>query len=315
MTEHIASPIRHGHGVVGQGGFSGPFALLAELEAWRTVLPVSAVFTGLTAASVWQLWLPPLPADLPLFVAMGRLRGEVKPVRPELRVSRHPRTPGRVLAGGVPVATVPELLVACARVVCLLDLVTLVDSALHARACTPGSLRAVADRRSWGSPRLRRALLLCDGRAESPWETILRLFHVAVGVPVIPQVELHDETGVFVARADLLLVGTKDLHEYDGGGHRDPDVQREDLRRERRLIRSGHVRRGYTADDLRRDPASILDDCAQALGRRLDPSRLVAWDRLTAESLYFGHRTPQLTAALRPRPRTKRVALYADTGS
>jgi hypothetical protein len=315
MTEDLPAATRHGQAIFGPPGLTGPFALLGELDAWIPTLPASAVFTGLTAAQVWQLWMPPLPADLPRFVAMGRGRGEVKPVRPELRVSRHPQTPGRVLAGGVPVATVPELLVACARVVGLLDVITLVDSALHDRVCSRAELEAIADRRLWGAPRLRAALLLGDGRSESPWETILRLFHVAAGVPVIPQVDLHDSSGRFVARADLLLEGTRSLHEYDGEVHRDLEVHRGDLRRDRRLVAASYVRRGYIADDLRHHPEAILADCSQALGRRLAPSRLAAWQRLTADSLYFGRRTPQLTAMLQPRPRAKRVALYVDSGA
>ena len=39
-------------------GHDGP-----PLSAWHLVLPSSGAFTGLTAAGLHGLWLPPLPAD------------------------------------------------------------------------------------------------------------------------------------------------------------------------------------------------------------------------------------------------------------
>lgn len=302
---------RLGHGVAASLRFVGP---LESMEAWTPKLPPSAAFTGLSAAQVYELWLPPLPATLPLFVAMAHARGEVRPARPQLRISEHPTPPAQTYVGSVPVATVPELLLAAARVLCLLDLVVLVDSALHLRWTSPAELARVSERRRRGAPLLRLALSLVHGRSESPWETVLRLFHVAVGVPVLPQAEIRDESGAFVARGDLLLTGTTTLHEYDGGVHRDPDVQREDLRRDRRLVASGHTRRGYTADDLRHRPDEILADCDATLDRRHDPSRLDAWHALTSESLFFGAMTPRLRAALLPRSPRKLVSYGADSG-
>lgn len=305
--------LRLGHGVCAPARprLDGP---LEAMAAWTSVLPGSGVFTGLTAAAVYELWLPPLPASVPLFVAMGGVRGEVRPARPQLRVSEHPTRPAQVFVGGVPLATVPELLLAAARVLGLLDLTVLTDSALHLRRVRVADLVLVARRRRRGAPLLRQAISLADGRAESPWETILRLFHVTVDVPVVPQVDLHDAAGAFVGRADLLLPGGTTLHEYDGGGHRDPVVHREDLRRDRRLIASGHVRRGYSADDLRYHPESILADCDATLGRRHDVRRLDAWRALTADSLFFGAMTPRLRAALEPRSARKLVSYGADSG-
>src|SRR5687768_17593027 len=83
-----------------------------------------------------------------------------------------------------------------------------------------------------------------------PWETLLRMLHIVVGIDVEPQVEVWDEDGELVARADLQVAGTNSLHEFDGGHHRDPNQHRDDLRRERRLDAGGYVRRGYTASDV-----------------------------------------------------------------
>jgi hypothetical protein len=97
-----------------------------------------------------------------------------------------------------------------------------------------------------------------------------------------------DETGDFVARADLLLVGTTDLHEVDGSDHLEQRRQRKDLRRMRRLVAAGHRRRGYTPRDVLRSPATILRDADSALGREHDPARLQAWYALLGDSLFSG---------------------------
>jgi hypothetical protein len=49
------------------------------------------------------------------------------------------------------------------------------------------------------------------------WAGVL---HRAAGIEVEPQKEIFDQWGRFVARADLWLVGTRRIHEYDGDGHR-----------------------------------------------------------------------------------------------
>jgi hypothetical protein len=55
------------------------------------------------------------------------------------------------------------------------------------------------------------------------------MLHVAADVDVDPQRKFYDKWGNFVARADLWLVGTCRIHEYDGGKHRERDVHRADL--------------------------------------------------------------------------------------
>jgi hypothetical protein len=125
---------------------------------------------------------------------------------------------------------------------------------------------------------------LADPRSESPWETALRLFHVLAGIEVEPQVELFDAEGTFLARVDLLLTGTDNVHEYDGGDHRDRDRQRTDLRRERRLAGTPYVRRGFTSEDLVRHPLVMLAEIDRAIGRRHRPSRVRLWRRWVSEA-------------------------------
>ena len=231
-------------------------SVLADLRAWATALPAGSSFSHLTAARAHGLWLPPLPSDLPVFVAVPK--SGVRPERPELRVTRHDTVIATCVAG-LPMASAEEAILACARDLGLLDLIVLVDGALQRGRTTWSRLESVAARRRRGAPALRVALRLADGRSESPWETLLRLLHVLCEVPVQPQAKLVDVHGDFVGRADLLISGTRTAHEFDGAHHLTRDQQRRDLDRARRL-RSG----GLCAARLHRPRRALPRSCRPA---------------------------------------------------
>lgn len=284
--------IRLGHAIWMPSGLEGREAMLAELRAWQALLPPSGVYTDVTAAAVHGLWMPRLPVGVPLFVAMGSVPGEVKPDRRRLAVTRRPTPPGMVAVAGVRVATVAEVILSAARFLPFLDLVVLIDSALHLGKVTLDELTVVASRRRRGVRSLRAALPYAESRSESAWETLLRLLHVVCGVDVEPQVELFDEYGAFVARADLHVVGTVLIQEYDGAQHREQTEQVRDLRRSGRLADIGVVRRGYTATDVLRHAHAILAAADKALGRSRSTSPS-PWLAVVANSLYVpaGRRT------------------------
>jgi hypothetical protein len=198
---------------------------------------------------------------------------------------------------GIPLASPAETLWSCARDLGLLDLIVLIDAALQLGSCTLEELVEVAARRRYGTPRLRRAIPLADGRSESAWETLLRILHVVCNVPVEPQFVLRDESGGFVARGDLRILGTTTLHEYDGGEHRKKHRQRKDLARERRIGNVVWTRRGYTDVEVLHQAVSILRDADRSLGRPHRPDRVRAWHALLADSLF----TPSGTARARRR--------------
>ena len=126
--------------------------LAARLRAWQLVLPYWSSFTGLTAAQLRGWWLPPLPEDLPLFVASGRAD---RIDRAGLAVCRHDVLPPWELVKGVRVESPAEAVLACARVLGLLDVVVLGDAALHTGDATRGT---------WSpSPSSDAAALLCSG--------------------------------------------------------------------------------------------------------------------------------------------------------
>jgi very-short-patch-repair endonuclease len=280
------------HGLHRSAGASG---LHEDLLAWRLVLPASGAFTHLTAAAERGWWLPPLPDDLPVFASIPA--EAPRPRRRGLRVSRL-QAAGPVLShDGVPLVSAAETLLACARHLRLLDLVVLVDAALHLEQASFAELRGLAASRRKGAPALRRALIHADGRSESPWETLLRMLHVVCGVPVEPQRVVLDDEDRFVARGDLAIIGTRVLHEYDGGEHLLRTRQRKDLARLRAIERAGWVRRGYTSVEVLHQANLVLRDADRSLGRTHRPERVRAWYDLLSESLF----TPTGTVLLRRR--------------
>ena len=268
-------------------------SLRAELEAWSLVLPKTAAFTHLTAAELHGWWLPGAPPH-PVFAAMRR--ADPRPRRPGLLACRHPAAVAIRLEDGLKVTTPAETLLAAARDLGVLDLVVLADSALRLGHVTRIELIIAAERRRRGAPLLRSVIPLLDPRSESPWESIMRVLHQAAEIPVEPQYEVTDATGRFLARADLRVVGTRRLHEYDGGIHREADVQDADLARDRRLSAHRWQRYGFTSRHLLRDGAAIIRETDDLLGRSWDGARFQAWEQLLNDSML---RLPGRSRALR----------------
>ena len=273
--------------------------LADELLAWSLVLPEAAAFTHLTGAELRQWWLPERVAH-PVFAAVGETT--TCPHRPGLHVTRHrPALPTEVV-DGIRITTGAETMLALARDLSVLDLVILGDSALRLEHCTLDELRSSADQRRRGAPRLRTVIPLLDLRSESPWESILRMLHWAADVEVEPQKVIVDGFGRFVARVDLLVKGTRRVHEYDGAGHREKEVHRDDLSRDRRLVENDWQRVGFTAPQLLFEPAEIIAMTDRLLGRPWDPRRLTRWQRLLDDSL------------LRPPGRARTARRWSLTG-
>lgn len=239
----------------------------------------------------------------------SRLRSHAeRPASAEATGTPRRAPPGRTVAeltAGVRRTPPAETLLACARDLALLDLLVLVDCALHCGDVSAEELAPAAGSRRRGAPLLRRALAYADGRSESPWETLLRILHVVCGIDVEPQHELV-EHGVQVARGDLRLRGTTTLHEYDGGDHLERRRQRKDLKRSRRLGDVAWTRRGCTREDVLHQGVGILRDADSSIGRPHDPRRIRAWNALLRESCF----TPSGLARL-----SRRFGLATDDGA
>jgi hypothetical protein len=258
--------------------------LAAGLRAWQLLMPDDGCFTALTSAALRGWWLPPVPAGAPVFMALGL--DDPRPMRAGVRTSRHTRPIAFEWICGVRAASVPETLLACARWLSLVDMVVLIDCVLHLGECTLRGIEEVMRPRRPGAAPLRRALELADRRSESAYETLLRLLHVLCGIEVEPQYVVVDEDGVVVARADLRIVGTQALHEYDGDEHEEAPRRVRDRRRDRDIERAAHVRRGYTAGDVLHRSGSVLRDAERSLGLAHDPGRIRPWLAELRKSLF-----------------------------
>jgi hypothetical protein len=208
-----------------------------------------------------------------------------RPRRRELRMIRTTPEPRITWVRGLPIVSATDVLLAMARHFGLLDLVVTLDAALHAGDVTPEGLTQACAARRHGVRRLRQAVPLADGRADSPYESLLRLLHVVCDIGVIPQHELWAE-GRMIARGDLRLRGCQTFHEYDGADHRDRAQHRADLRRDRDIESAGWTRRGYTDLEVLRQPIQILRDADRDLKREHDPARLETWYALLQESCF-----------------------------
>lgn len=252
-------------------------------RALQLALPPGAAFSHLTAALLWGLWLPALPPWLPVMATLPPRTS--RPERCGMWVARsRARFANSVVRSGVACTSVPVTIGQLAEDMSLLDLVVAIDGALHGRLCARRDVEDAIRPRQRGAPRLRRALELCDGRSESPWETVLRLLYVSTGFEVDPQFTVLDASGAFVGRADLRLRGTCRLCEYDGASHRDREQHVIDLRREKGFARTGYERYGYTKAEIVPDPRLIVRDAEEAYGLPHDPLRLRDWWPVFEES-------------------------------
>lgn len=276
--------VSHGLGVWKKPGLSAAEERIRDLEAYLRVLPPGAVFTHLTGAELLGWDLPRLPEQVPVFASVT---GDAsRPRRHGLicsrLVARHPP----VIRHGLPVEGAEDILLRAARDLSLLDLMILLESALRLGHVDPDRMTALLASRRPGVRMLREAWRRATGKSESGGETVLQAFHRAMDVPFQPQVEVYDDQGNLVARADIQVLGTPYLHEYDGEHHRRRDQQKVDLRRERGITAASYIRKGFVLDDLLNHPAVVMHEIDNALGRPHDLGRLRRWKKLVENSLY-----------------------------
>ncbi|KAA1380324.1 hypothetical protein [Aeromicrobium fastidiosum] len=249
--------------------------LASTCRAVAQVLPATTVFTHVTSAQLRGWWMP--MADS--FPVVACTDGETTHHdRRGVYVRRCDVPPGhRHALGDIAVASPEWTIVELSEHLALLDLVAVIDSALHLGHTTVDAIRATMRRGRRGVRVLRRALDLCDGRSESWWETMLRLVHVLSGFEVDPQERVLNAAGVEIARVDLRVRGTRRVAEYDGAGHRERSQHQDDLRREKALNREGLERYGYVATEIVRGARQIVRDAEDATGRPHVDSRADPW--------------------------------------
>ena len=284
-----------------------------SLHAWQLLMTDNGCFTALTSAAVRRWWLPPIPDDAPVFMALGL--NDPRPMRSGVRTSRHTRTVEFDEISGLRCASVPETLLGCARWLCLIDLVVLIDCVLHTEQCDVAAIKAVIRPRRPGARALARALAFADARSESPFETLTRLLHVLCAIEVESQRVVYDANGVEVARVDLWIVGTDAAHEYDGDEHEKAPRRVMDRRRDRAIDRAGYVRRGYTSGDILHRGVTVLEDADRSLGRLHDPSRIRPWHDELRKSLFMPSGQAAFLDRAHPRLPERRRVLRGPDGA
>jgi hypothetical protein len=211
-----------------------PDDLALRCRAVQRVLPPAAVWSHYTGAALRGWSLPWLPAGMPLFASLPGQGTHLHRVGTYVA-----RTDEAVCAPevrhGLRLGSAPGILAQLAQDLSLLDLVATMDSALYLGDTTVEEIRDSLRPYQRGGPMLRRALAEADERAESWWETPLRLLHLWSGIEVEPQYVVRDDWGDTVARGDLWVVGTRRLHEYDGAIHDAQRVRARDLGRDKAL--------------------------------------------------------------------------------
>ncbi len=228
----------------------------------------AAVFSGATAAKLWQV---PIPIAMTKSIEISVPDAHIEIRRPGLRCRRRDIPSASItVLNGRPILTPARLFVDFGRELQLEWLVAFGDAALRAGLlCQPEIVRALAECTGHrGIVRARQALRLLDARAESPRESITRVILKQAGIDALePQHEVFDENGVFVARVDLAVVDSRIAVEYDGVHHLTPEQQAKDAIRRQRLAMLGWLEVTLNSQDIHQ-PERLISRVRTALDRR-----------------------------------------------
>lgn len=193
--------------------------LTPAAKAHAAWLSTGAVLAGLSAAAVFGTkWLDgAAPAEI-IRADRHRPRGIV--------VHSYQLAADEVcIIGGMRVTTAARTAFDIGCGLPLAKAVPILDALLNATGIEPADVAALADRHpgTRGIRRLRAALKLVDGGAESPQETRVRLLLVGAG---LPKPETQIEFGDLHVRVDMGWRQWKLAVEYDGIQHWDDPYQR-----------------------------------------------------------------------------------------
>lgn len=240
--------------------------LRARCEAVILAVGDRAVFTGMTALELWD-GVEVRPGPLEVTVASDGV--EIQ--RAGVRCRRRILAPGDVVqVDGLSVTTPQRTFVDVARSLDVPRLVAVGDDLVRRRLLAFPDIDRVLKRSSGqrGVRTARRARELLDPRAESPRESIVRAIIVEAGLPVpVPQVEIFDGYGRFLARGDLVYPELKIVIEYDGAHHLTRQAQARDADRRGLLGNEGWLMVTVVPADVHH-PHLLLRKVSAALAAR-----------------------------------------------
>ncbi|GIE79230.1 hypothetical protein Aph02nite_51800 [Actinoplanes philippinensis] len=232
-------------------------------RAAALILPPGSAIGGLSAAHLWGLEIKGSRVSL----ALPRARS-FRP-HPHLVTHRTTLTPADLTRHeGMPVTTPERTAFDLGRRLNRADALALLDAMLHLHVLRLEVVQEMTRRRfTWpGSSVLADLIRFADPRAESPMESRLRLLLIDARLPpAIPQLEIHDNAGCFLARADLAWPEADLIAEYDGDHHRERAQFRHDVTRLNALRMAGWTVLRFTADDVLRHPRRLVATVSAAL--------------------------------------------------
>lgn len=244
-------------------------ALADRCDAMLAVAPPEAVLTGQTGAAMWPMPVPDDRHDACIEITVGPDTPRMR--RAGVRCRRRDLDPRAItVRDGRRVLTPEHLFVDLGADLWLPALVAMGDAAYRAGLMTERDVIRALARSSGhrGVRKARQALAMLDDRAESPRESILRVLILLAGLPrPVPQFEVYDERGLFIARVDLAFLEQMVAIEYDGAHHLDRRQQARDAVRRQELEMAGWLVVTLTWHDLR-DPRQALRRIEAALASR-----------------------------------------------
>lgn len=222
--------------------------LVGRVCALLAVCPDGTVVSGITAAQLHGLWLPPElngPVETIVHREIEVPARRSRSRRPEVRTRRQLLTDDEiVVVEGMLVTSEARTWLDLALRLAMADLVALGDSALRgaARIEEMADLVARAVHRP-GVINARHALPLLDARSRSRPESHVRYILHAAGLPA-PAVNqpIYSATGEWLAEPDLSYEDVRLAIEYNGADHAGVERMRRDVTRELDVAERGDWR-------------------------------------------------------------------------
>ena len=194
----------------------GRYALPTAEVGMRTANRLSAVMSHTSAAAHWGWEMKDVPARAT--VTVPRNRKVLAEVRAEVDVFWRPLARGRI--GSTLVTSPIQTVLDCARWLPFDAALAIADSALRHKSVTRAELVGSGDSvRGHRRREVLRVLEAADGRADNPFESVLRAIALDVpGLQLVPQVEIRIP-GRRLVRPDLVDERLKIAAEADSFEH------------------------------------------------------------------------------------------------
>lgn len=221
----------------------------------RMVAMSGAVASHESAALFWQLPLLDHPRYAVVTRPAGAWRGGAGS---RVRIAPLPDH-HRSVVDGVPCTSLARTVVDVARVSSLRGAVVIGDGALRRRSSLAELSAMVEECAAWSDVgKVRRALRLMDGRAESPLESVSRVIIHERNVPP-PQLQVWLDVGGSAYRVDFFWPHKRLIGEADGlDKYADPSTLREEKLRQERLERAGFIVVRWTFRDILYDTDATI---------------------------------------------------------